>query len=176
MNYIILDLEATCWENNRSLQNEIIEIGAVKVNANGEVISEFCEFIKPKLNPELSDFCKKLTTIKQEQVDNADEFPEVIKRFQEWIGGDYYLCSWGFYDKKQFKQDCQFHSLDISWLRKHISVKHQHGKFNSEGKPLGIGQALKLEGLELDGTHHRGIDDAKNIAKIFIKYINCWEF
>ena len=46
MNYIILDLEATCWENNRSLQNEIIEIGAVKVNTNGEVISEFCEFIK----------------------------------------------------------------------------------------------------------------------------------
>jgi inhibitor of KinA sporulation pathway (predicted exonuclease) len=176
MNYIILDLEATCWENNRSLQNEIIEIGAVKVNTNGEVISEFCEFIKPKINQELSEFCKKLTTIKQHQVDSADLFPAVLERFHDWIGKDYFLCSWGFYDKKQFKLDCELHKLEIEWLKNHLSVKHQHSKIKNLKKPLGMGNALKLEGFKLDGTHHRGIDDAKNIAKIFIKYINCWEF
>ncbi len=32
------------------------------------------------------------------------------------------------------------------------------------------------EGLELEGTHHRGIDDAKNIAKIFIRYFEEWEY
>ena len=29
-----------------------------------------------------------------------------------------------------------------------------------------MAQALKLAGLELDGTHHRGIDDARNIARL----------
>ena len=29
-----------------------------------------------------------------------------------------------------------------------------------------MAQALKLVGIELQGTHHRGIDDAKNIAKL----------
>ena len=32
MNYIIFDLEATCWEHDRNRINEIIEIGAVKLN------------------------------------------------------------------------------------------------------------------------------------------------
>ena len=63
MNYIIVDLEATCWENDRSIQNEIIEIGAVMVNAEQEIISEYVEFIKPINNPELSGFCKTLTSI-----------------------------------------------------------------------------------------------------------------
>jgi len=35
-----------------------------------------------------------------------------------------------------------------------------------------MGGALKMEGIKLEGTHHRGIDDATNIAKIFRKYIN----
>lgn len=71
MNYIIFDLEATCWENDRTKQNEIIEIGAVKLDENLAVIGEFQTFIKPKLNPILSDFCKKLTSISQEEVDQA---------------------------------------------------------------------------------------------------------
>jgi 3'-5' exoribonuclease 1 len=32
MNYIIVDLEATCEKDNKVFQNEIIEIGAVKVS------------------------------------------------------------------------------------------------------------------------------------------------
>lgn len=32
MNYIIFDLESTCWENNTLKQREIIENGAVKVS------------------------------------------------------------------------------------------------------------------------------------------------
>lgn len=35
--------------------------------------------------------------------------------------------------------------------------------------------ALKKEGLKLDGTHHRGIDDARNITKIFKAYFEQWE-
>ena len=32
MNYIVFDLEATCWNSNVPMQHEIIEIGAVKIH------------------------------------------------------------------------------------------------------------------------------------------------
>ena len=33
-------------------------------------------------------------------------------------------------------------------------------------KKLGMAEALKHCGLPLEGTHHRGIDDARNIARL----------
>ncbi|MEO1217369.1 MAG: 3'-5' exonuclease [Bacteroidota bacterium] len=180
MNYIIVDLEATCWKKKEKGQtNEIIEIGAVSINEQGEVLGEFAEFIKPKLNPILSDFCLELTSISQAAIDTAQTFPEVIKDFQDWIGvnqREYFLCSWGFYDKRQFSKDCQLHEIDTNWLEAHISVKHQYAKIKALSKPCGMARALNLEELVLEGTHHRGIDDARNISRIFRKYLSDWDF
>ncbi|MEZ4884618.1 MAG: 3'-5' exonuclease [Chitinophagales bacterium] len=180
MRYIIVDLEATCWKTrSENSPNEIIEIGAVMVNESGESLSEFCQFIKPLKHPILSDFCKELTSITQAQVDNAQHFPEVLKAFQEWIGIDeheYVLCSWGFYDASQFKKDCQLWGLEKSWLKPHISVKHQYTVVKDLSKHQGMSGALDLEEIPLEGTHHRGIDDARNIAKIFVRYLDKWRF
>jgi len=33
-------------------------------------------------------------------------------------------------------------------------------------KKPGLGEAVQLAGLEFTGTHHRGIDDARNIARL----------
>ncbi|HOV26328.1 MAG TPA: 3'-5' exonuclease [Pseudobacteroides sp.] len=110
MNYIIFDLEATCWDNDKSKTSEIIEIGAVKLNEKLEVTGTFCRFIKPTINPVLSEFCTELTTIKQEDVNEAKAFNDIIKEFEEWIISDnldVVLCSWGFYDKKQIKTECE---------------------------------------------------------------------
>ena len=85
MDYIIVDLEATCQENNRDFENEIIEIGAVKLNDSFKYVDEFDIFVKPKLNPILSDFCKNLTSIKQEDVDGAVSFTEALDKFIYWI-------------------------------------------------------------------------------------------
>jgi len=83
----------------------------------------------------------------------------------------------GFYDKSQFVKDCELHELSLSWLKNHISLKHQHGeKVLGKKKGVGMKYALDKAGLKLDGTHHRGIDDAKNISQIFIKYFDIWDF
>jgi inhibitor of KinA sporulation pathway (predicted exonuclease) len=183
LNYIILDLEATCWaiggygaSDERKPISEVIEIGAVKarlIDNKFEVMDTFQSFIKPKLNPILSDFCKELTTIKQEDVDAASIFPVVIDEFKRWISDDgesmYLLTSWGFYDAKQLKLDCLLHDLEVEWVNPHISLKHQ---FNSamnltSRKRVGMPAALRILGLEQKGTHHRGIDDALNIFEIF---------
>lgn len=177
MNYVIVDLEATCWEGHDKSRNETIEIGAVLINEQGQFLSEFEAFVKPLKFPILSDFCKELTSITQMDVDNAPYFSEVLDAFKSWFGhgkNDYVICSWGFYDRKQFESDCELHGLDSSWLKPHISLKHQHAKLTGQRRALGMKRALDAEGLKLEGTHHRGIDDARNIAKIFVKYLNDW--
>jgi inhibitor of KinA sporulation pathway (predicted exonuclease) len=179
MRYIIFDLEATCWDQGEKKDNETIEIGAVMVDDKKEIVDEFSQFIKPTKYPILSDFCKNLTSIRQEDVDDAPLFPVVIEDFKSWIGvkeQDYILCSWGFYDRKQFEADCALHNLDVSWIQNHISLKHQHGQIKHLKRAIGMQNALALEGLSFEGTHHRGIDDARNITKIFIKYFESWDF
>jgi inhibitor of KinA sporulation pathway (predicted exonuclease) len=177
MKYIILDLEASCWEpKDPSKKNEIIEIGALCINENKTIESEFCAFVKPKLDTQLSPFCIKLTTISQEQVDAAETFPEVLQKFKNWIGTEeYLLCSWGHYDRVQLKNDCELHGLETSWLEKHISLKHQYTGIKGLKKHIGMAGALWMEKIELEGTHHRGIDDARNIAKIFLQYFGKWD-
>lgn len=179
MNYIIVDLEATCWKKKGHFENEIIEIGAVCVDAIGQVCGEYGRFVQPIENPVLSDFCIDLTSIQQKDVDGAAAFPEVLADFLNWIatfGEDYWLCSWGFYDKSQFKKDCERHGLSIDWLEQHISLKHQYKDIHLLRRPIGMVGALRREGISLEGTHHRGIDDARNIAKIFIHNFDYWTF
>jgi inhibitor of KinA sporulation pathway (predicted exonuclease) len=176
MNFIIVDLEATCWEEGREGQNEIIEIGAVKINQDQKTLDEFQCFVKPLKHPLLSDFCKNLTSINQQDVDQAGNFDKAISQFQDWIGSDYLLCSWGFYDKKQFQQDCKLWGLDSSWTEPHISLKHQYGRIRGLKRNPGMKRALGLEGISLEGTHHRGIDDARNIAQIFLRHFEKWQF
>jgi 3'-5' exoribonuclease 1 len=179
MNYIIFDLEATCWKDRNHGGNETIEIGAVKIDADGTAIDEFQTFVKPLRHPTLSEFCTELTSIQQSDVDSAPLFLEAISSFKIWVGEgkeSYLLCSWGFYDRKQLKEDSNLSNLDSDWLKYHISVKHQHHKLAATKRPLGMATALEAEGFSLDGTHHRGIDDARNIGKIFRKYFGQWKY
>jgi len=177
LNYIVYDLEATCWMGRPPKgHNEVIEIGAVKLNQLGEVLGTFSKFVKPTINPRLSGFCKKLTSIKQDDVNRAHTFPRVIEEFKEWIDiyEDYSLCSWGAYDKTFFMNDCKLHRLETDWLDRAINIKGQYARMIGDEKHNGLKNTLKREGFEFTGIPHRAISDAENTAKIFIKYIDEW--
>jgi len=168
LNYIVFDLEATCGPKYENIRNEIIEIGAVKLSKDLDVIDTFSEFVKPILNPTLTKFCIDLTTISQDDVDKADKFPIVLEKFKYWIGDEYLLLSWGAYDKKQFISDCDLHKKPIEWVLKHVNLKGLYANKNNI-QQMGMVRALNREGILPEGIHHRGIDDAINISKIFIK-------
>ncbi len=158
---------------------EIIEIGAVKVNPVGEILSRFSYFVKPWVNPVLSGFCKKLTSIKQEEVNRASKFPKVVEEFKDWIDiydEDYQLCSWGKFDVQLLKNDCALHKLDDEWLDHNINLKAQYVDIKGHVKYTGLKNTLKREGFEFTGRHHRAINDAENTAKIFIKLIDEWRY
>lgn len=180
MNFIVFDLEATCWQGRpRSMIQEIIEIGAIKMNPYGEVTGTFNQFIRPILNPRLSAFCQELTTIEQEDIDRAKSFPDVIEHFQDWaeiFDEDYLLCSWGNFDRQMLIQDCRLHRMEEDWAEEHINLKRQYQELKKLRRPWGLRRAVESEGFEFTGVHHRGIDDAENLAKIFGKYLDEWRY
>ena len=168
--YLIIDLEATCCNRGTIQRDEMetIEIGAVLVESNSlKIIDEYSIFIKPKLNPLLTKFCVTLTTITQEDVDKAVGYIEAMGSFESWFRqyDDFLFCSWGDYDKYQFKRDCELHNIEYPFGNKHLNIKKEFAK-KQEVKPCGLDRALDMVGLELLGTHHRGIDDARNMGQL----------
>ena len=169
--YLVLDLEATCCDQEtiKRHQMEIIEIGAVMVAVQSlNVIGEFQTFIKPVRYPVLTQFCKSLTSITQEQVDQAPGYVEAIALLKQWLSNypNGVFGSWGDYDRNQFKQDSKFHNVPFPLAYPHINLKHLFSSTQGLPKRYGMAEALQLAGIALEGTHHRGIDDARNIAKL----------
>lgn len=171
MRYVIVDLEASCWEQNMPRDAmEIIEIGAVLLaSSTGPSIGDFASFVRPVAHRQLSDFCTRLTGIRQEDVDSADPFSMEFRKFEEWIGAEpFWLCSWGGYDLNQFQTDCRRHNMELpASFQRHINLKKEFSKLQRT-KPLGMKAALARMGIPLEGQHHRGHDDAVNIAKLAV--------
>jgi len=173
--YIVYDLEATCWESGtRPERMEIIEIGAVRVDATKlNIVDEFNTFVQPVSEPELSEFCRNLTSIGQEDVDGAPTFPDALRIFLDWVGKEEtILCSWGSYDRNQIKVDCRRHSIEPPMvLENYWNLKQQFAE-RQNGRKYGVKRALRILDIPFEGTHHRGIDDARNIAKILLRLLN----
>ena len=78
--FVVFDIETTGLD---SFENEIIEIGALKVKY-GKVVDSFDHLIKP--NHPISDFITDLTGITNEMVENAESIEEVLEQFINFIG------------------------------------------------------------------------------------------
>jgi len=76
--------------------------------------------------------------------------------------------SWGDYDRVQFERACKSKGLKYPFGRTHLNVKTLFALHHALKSEPGMDRALDLLKLELEGTHHRGIDDAKNIAKLLL--------
>lgn len=168
--YLIVDVEATCSDDGAvpRQEMEIIEVGAVLQNAQSfEVESEFQVFVRPVRHPRLTAFCTELTGITQADVDGAAGFAEAIEAMKTWMYAhpDSLFCSWGDYDRNQFLQDCGFHHVAYPFRSGHLNLKAEFTRVRG-GKKLGVTEALARLGLKFEGVQHRGLDDARNIARI----------
>lgn len=167
---LVIDLEATCDEGDGLAADdmEVIEIGAVWATAEGEVLEEFQALVRPTLHP-ISDFCQELTGIRQTDVDTAPLFPVVaaqLASFAQRYPEATMWGSWGKFDDKQIQRDCQRHGVASPLpALSHVNLKRQFAK-SRKIKEVGMARALQMVGLPLDGAHHRGLDDARNIAKL----------
>jgi inhibitor of KinA sporulation pathway (predicted exonuclease) len=167
---IIIDLEATCWEGNppRGQENEIIEIGVCILDtATGTITKNKGILITPE-HSKVSPFCTQLTTITQQMLDEngillEDAF-DILR--DEYDSENYTWASYGAYDLNMVKRQCSKFKIDYPFSNDHINVKALFAEIKGLRKEIGMGGALKMLNFKLEGTHHRGVDDARNIAKI----------
>lgn len=169
--YLVIDFEATCCDRGTvpRHQMEIIEIGAVMVDASDfRIEGEFQSFVRPVRHPVLTGFCTSLTSITQQDVDSAPPFGQFVSAFKPWLYGysDFAFCSWGDYDYHQLHQDCEFHGIPCPIDAAHLNVKRLFSERSATRKKFGLAEAIRKVGLDFTGTHHRGIDDARNIARL----------
>jgi inhibitor of KinA sporulation pathway (predicted exonuclease) len=169
MDYVVVDLEATCWEGSRVDEMEIIEIGAVRLDGKLlQPISDFQQFVKPTINPVLSDFCQRLTHIKQKQIDSAPSFSIAFSNFTHWIGkGSSRLCSWGAFDNALFVHELERHAM--KWpieFSGHINLKELFASAYSTRSSIGLREAMRKLSMPFEGRLHRAIDDARNISRV----------
>ncbi|XP_069975445.1 ERI1 exoribonuclease 3 isoform X4 [Penaeus vannamei] len=172
--FLVLDFEATCDQERLIQPQEIIEFPVLKINASSyEIESTFHEFIKPVHHPTLTDFCTRLTTISQAEVDNGKSFHTVMHLFDTWIKKEvgldkkFLFITCGDWDlKTMLPSQCKIENIQVPhycdmWhnIKKSYSLKT--GVYVKGMMPMLTG--LKLQHI---GTHHRGLDDCKNIANI----------
>lgn len=167
---IIIDLEATCWNGEipKGQVNEIIEIGICELDTiSGAITKNKGILIKPE-HSTVSPFCTELTTITQELLDNEGvSFEEAIELLEQKYQPDRFTwASYGQYDLNMLKKQCAIRKIDYPMGSHHINVKELFSEVKGLRKKVGMNGALHILDIPLEGTHHRGIDDAKNIAKI----------
>jgi inhibitor of KinA sporulation pathway (predicted exonuclease) len=111
--------------------------------------------------------------MKKEDVRKAVSFQLGIQKFSNWLGEDYFLCTWGKDDKLHLINQCVRNKINLDWLRNYNDIQQQIGKILVEDNKnqLGLKGALDLAGITPVGKAHRGIDDAINTAELLINFI-----
>ena len=166
---VIVDVESTCWDGPvpENQFSEIIEIGICLLDVKtGEIEYNEGIIIKPQ-HSELSRFCTQLTTITPEMTEQGVSFAEACAHLEnQYLTKKRVWASYGAYDLNMFQRQCQRTSVKYPFGEWHINVKTLVSLKLKLQKEIGMGGALGILNIPLEGTHHRGVDDAKNIAKL----------
>mmetsp|Transcript_36773 Transcript_36773/g.77585 ORF Transcript_36773/g.77585 Transcript_36773/m.77585 type:complete len:240 (+) Transcript_36773:251-970(+) len=192
----ILDFEATCNDTKPAPKpQEIIEFPTLLLNVRTGVIErEFHYYIKPDVHPTLTEFCTELTGITQDTVNGGISLREALDLHQRWIDdnianrdnlnaeGDetketttttahrptftYITC--GDWDLKTcLPNQLAYHNEPTpSIFRRWLNIKREYQNFYETKKPKGMVGMLRGLNMELEGRHHSGIDDCRNIGRI----------
>ncbi|WP_051814466.1 3'-5' exonuclease [Kitasatospora sp. MBT63] len=167
----VVDIEATCWDGQPppGAVSEIIEIGLTVVDVTaGERVGRHRILVRPRRST-VSDFCTGLTGLTQAGVDTGVPFAEACRLLAaEHRAGSRPWASWGDYDRNQFTRQCAATGTRYPFGRRHANAKLVFTEAYGLRKRPGMARALELAGLPLEGRHHRGEDDAWNIAALVL--------
>ena len=179
MNYIIMDLE---WNNaymksTKKFINEIIEIGAVKLNEQLEIVDTYSELIKPAVSKKLRTRIKDLTHITNEDVFGGKPFKEAISLLEKWVGDDAIVMTWGDTDIRTMLTNfkCFLKKDKIDFIKQYADLQRYCQCFIDMENVQQAGLSYAAECLEIDAEkypHHRALDDSLLSAECFKKVYN----
>ena len=166
---LVIDLESTCWEGAPppGQVSDIIEIGICTVEvATCQRLEKRSILVRPERS-EISPFCTQLTTLTPQHLEGAGTLADATRILkQEYHSGDRLWASWGDYDRRQFERVCRDQGLGYPFGTSHLNVKTLFAVAMGLKREVGLDGAYRHLGMSMDGTHHRGDDDAWNIAAI----------
>lgn len=174
--YVIYDTEFTAWEGSQARkwsepweEMELLQIGAVKVSLSDtgcEITESFNEFIKPVINPKLSEYITELTGITQALIDdNAVDLKSALSLFDQFCNnGRLMTLSWGN-DHEILMRNAELQSLPSpSGLTKHIDLHPILLSIEGFDFKVVSGNLHKAVGVELSGNAHNALHDVRSIA------------
>ncbi len=176
MDYVVFDLEFNMFFKfkegdltNSELKNEIIQIGAVKLNEGLKTISRFENIIKPVVHRRISPYVRKKTHINTGRVRRGIPFVKVIESFRTWMGNDSVLCSWGNDDILGLRDNCQYFGTDTLSFDKFIDIQHLYMKYRDFSQQPSLENAVEDLGIEVNALFHDALSDALYTVEVFRK-------
>ena len=181
MQYIVLDLE---WNQPISYHSpafrsvgakllfEMIQIGAVKVDENFQVVDSFSQLIQPQHYVRLHPRISRITHITQDDLADAPDFNEAMAAFAQWCGEDYVLLTWGCDDISVLAQNMEFFKCETQ-LPKFYDAQRLFGEVTGSAKER-KGLKAAMEQLEIEPDEeampfHNAVNDAYYTALVFAK-------
>jgi len=174
LNYIVFDLE---WNQSNTrkepevneLPFEIIDVGAIRMNDNLDMVGEFNQLIKPQVYTHLHHITSKIIHLHMQDLLRGNEFPEVMREFLDFCGEEYIFCTWGTLDLFELQRNMRFYGMEplsnapIKYLdvQKLYSIAFEDGK---QRRALEV--AIDALGMEKDIPFHRAFSDAYYTAKV----------
>ncbi len=178
MFYVIFDMEwNTVFSKKHSKYvNEIVEIGAVKLDEQFNEVGRFDRFIHSAFSNSLHSRFTELTGITNEEMLSGVSFSEAMNEFSEWVGKGSLIISWSNSDIFTLLENYQvILGLDhIPFVEKYLDAqKFVQDYLISKGEQItsqislsNAAERLNIvtENLEL----HRAVDDSALTAKLFL--------
>ncbi len=176
MKHIVVDLEMNpvgrdYREVRQQLREEVIEIGAVRLDEHYEQESQFRCYVHPQYGP-IRKHITELTHITQAMVDGQPEYVESFQRFLDWVGDEETkIYSWSMSDIKQLKRECEYKlpDFDTSWLdTRWVDLQQAFDDRLGLHHSLALKYALGAIDHNFVGSQHTALDDAVNTSAILV--------
>lgn len=171
--YAVLDLEmCTVPKKHKRAKriNEIIEIGAVLLDENFEIIGEFKTYVSPEEGV-VDSYIYRLTGISQQDLEGAPNIREALEMLVAWLPEDAVVITWSVSDERQIRKETERKGIEglCGFLEGFIDCQADFSaKLNTE-KIYNLTEALIIADIEYDEDIHDALVDARNTAMLFIK-------
>lgn len=181
--HIILDFEMNPVAKGdqavrQHLQREIIEIGAVKLNAAYEVVDRFRCLVRPEWNPKIAAFITRLTGITTADVLKAAPFAQTIGAFTQWVGEQSArIYSWSGCDLSRLRSECAYKNVPFPknlgrWVD-FQAVYPRIMELPSYYKQMSLRKAAEQAGILMNARDaHSALYDAEIMAELVIPVLN----
>lgn len=144
------------------IENEIIEIGAIKVDKYMKPVAEYKAYIKPTIIPILNPKVLEITKISKEDLESGISFEEGIDGLRKIIEDDDIICSWAKDDITEIISNAIYHKYeDLEWLKNYLDIQEYSTKILAHKKSLSLKNALEELKIKIDPSKlHDALNDA----------------